>query len=77
MWVGLLLVWKKYEPFIREHEIRYNMHDFYSDFEYLASDMTKFREEKGFSAKIPETFTKYVKEDVFSESYPQPHVTAH
>ena len=52
-------LWNKFEPTIKEMRIRYNMPDAFSDLEYMAKEIAKEAESRGYSAKTPERFAHY------------------
>ena len=50
--IGLQL-WGKFESIVREQRVRYNVPELYVDLEFLAGEIAKRLEEKGYSTKIP------------------------
>ena len=49
-----LWTWKKFEDIIKHQRARNNMPELGIWFEYLANEMAKMREKKGYTAEIPE-----------------------
>jgi hypothetical protein len=62
-WVSGSWLWRKFEPAIREMRIRYNMPDAFADLEYLAMEVIKEAEFRGYSSKAPEEFAHYTGKD--------------
>jgi hypothetical protein len=46
---AFLLHWLKWEPIIKEQRVRFDSPDNFRNFEYLASEIMKMREQKGLS----------------------------
>ena len=52
-------LWRKFEPAIREMRVIYNMPDAFVDLEYLAVEVEKEAESRGYSSEAPDGFTHY------------------
>ncbi len=57
--IAAIWIWSKFEPIIREQRVRYNIPEAWSDLEYLAMEMAKEIEGRGYSSKTPEGFAHY------------------
>jgi hypothetical protein len=46
-----LELWQKFAPIVREQRVRYNVPEFYADLEFLAAEIAKRLDERGYSPK--------------------------
>ena len=51
-----VMLWLRWEPIIKELRERYNNPDYMDGFEYLGTEMMKYREKKGLSNELSEEF---------------------
>jgi hypothetical protein len=47
-----LQLWRKFEPIVREQRVRYNVPELYADLEFLAAEVAKRLEERGYSTEM-------------------------
>ena len=57
---GVLFMWTKFESIIKAQREIYNMPLRLNGFEYLAEQMKKMTEQRGFKVDVPDTFDRYV-----------------
>ena len=61
--MGPLWMWHKYEPIIKEQRVRYKMPLLLVWMEYLAGEIERYYEERGYTDIIPENLGSYVPDE--------------
>jgi hypothetical protein len=57
---NILVLWKKFEPVVREHRKRYMSKDQWTGFEYLSGRMIAKINEVDPGYRVPDTYDKYI-----------------
>jgi hypothetical protein len=59
---GAIYMWNKFGSLIKEQREIYNVPDRFTGFEYLAEEMKKMKEKKGYTVTVPESYDRYIED---------------
>ena len=56
-------MWSKFGSVIKKQREIYNVPDRFTGFEYLAKEMIKMKEKRGYKVTVPESYDRYIDEN--------------